>query len=224
MVRGDLAPTSFNRAWLVLIPKALVALDQCCPRCELGESSAAYAEQRLPEDCIAHSAVHQAQGRCARGRQMASKLVGADAAIERFLHDPRSDLGLVLLDIQAVFLSIDWAGMQWVLLRMGVPRWLIDCMFSTSHGLEVLLHGQRSGAKLRVTRSIKEGFSASGCIWPLAYDPIIRCLVSLRPHADLRGCVFADDIGLATRRVVECLRVVCPFFLLVLRSAGIGLH
>lgn len=52
----------------------------------------------------------------------------------------------------------------------------------------------------------------------------MRCLLSLRPRLDLRGFVFADDMGLAVRRVVDVLRLRFPFFLLVLRAAGIGLH
>lgn len=45
-----------------------------------------------------------------------------------------------------------------------------------------MLHGQRSGVRLRITLGIKQGCPAWGCIWALAYDPIIRCVLSLRPR------------------------------------------
>lgn len=69
---------------------------------------------------------------------------------------------------------------------------------------------------------INDGCTASEGIWALVYDPIICCLLSLRPLADLRGFVCADELGLAARRVADFLRVLFPYFLLVLRAAGSG--
>lgn len=42
-----------------------------------------------------------------RGRRRSSNIVGIDTPIEEFLCDPAADPGMVLLDIQAAFPSID---------------------------------------------------------------------------------------------------------------------
>lgn len=102
-------------------------------------------------------AVHKSQRGFVCGRQIASNLLGADAAVEEFLHDPHSDLGLVLLETQAAVPSIDWGWLHWVLRETGVPEWLVDAIFLTYRGSEVdiLMHGQRSGITLQVTHGIK---------------------------------------------------------------------
>lgn len=78
---------------------------------------------------------------------------------------------------------IHWAWVQWLRRRMGIPCQLVDTIFYTYHGSEVVsvLHSQRSGVKLRFTCGIKQGCPWPGCIWALAYDPIVWCLLSLRP-------------------------------------------
>lgn len=157
VVRGDPAPPSFNQAWMVLIPKAPIALDAAhvarpanLRSFTLSNSCQNIVAKALcaPLEDVARSVVHDAQRGFVRGRQMATNLVGADAAIENFVHDPGSDPGLILLDIQAAFPSIDWDWVQWVLRQMGIPDWLVDAIFSTYHGseVEILLHGQRSGS------------------------------------------------------------------------------
>lgn len=142
------------------------------------------------------------------------------------MHDIGSDPGLVLLDILAAFPSIDWGWLRWVLDRIGVPRCLIDALFAMYRGSEVegVLHGHRMGLRLRDTWGIKQGCPVSGSLWALAYDLVTCCLLSLCPQTDLRASVFADDIGLATLRIVDFLRATFPYVTLVCLAAGIALR
>lgn len=134
MTRGEPVPASFNRAWLVLIPKTSVgpeaanvvspanlrplALSNSCQKIVMKALAA-------PLESMARSLVHEAQRGFVRGRQMSSNLVGADCAIEEFLFDSGADLGLILLDIAAAFPSIDWGWVRWVLRVMCTPEWLL---------------------------------------------------------------------------------------------------
>lgn len=130
MTQGALLPAEFYRAFLVLIPKSSIGLDVAniatppnLRPLTLSNSCQKIVAKALaaPLEEVAKTAVHEAQRGFVRSRQMAATLVGADAAIEEFLHNPQADPALILLDIAAAFPSIDWDWVQWVLRGMGVP-------------------------------------------------------------------------------------------------------
>lgn len=130
-VRGDLVPASFNRAWLVYLRPvhvASVASPASLRPLTLWHSCQKVVAKALPAPLeeVARTVLHEAQRGFARGRQMASNLVGAAAATEEFLHDSPSDPGLILLDTHVAHPSIDWSWIQWVLRRTGIPDLLID--------------------------------------------------------------------------------------------------
>lgn len=110
--------------------------------------------------------------------------------------------------------------------RTGAAEWLILAKCPTYEGssVELLLHGRRTGVHIGITRGIKQGCPASGSLWAIGYDPLIRCLLTLRLAHDLRAFVFADDIGFAVRSVAAFLAIMFPLPLLHARAQGCRDH
>lgn len=84
--------------------------------------------------------------------------------------------------------------------------------------VELLLHCRRFGVPIGITRGIQQGCPASGSLWAIGYDPVVLCLLTLRPRP-WRIFVFADGIGLVGAFVAAFLAVMFPYFMLVRKVA-----
>lgn len=101
-----------------------------------------------------------------------------DGAITGFLQDDESEPAAVLLDIAAAFPSAAWEYIRWALTAQGAPPALISALFAM-YGptvVEIYLNGKPSGHRMPVTCGIRQGCPASGTVWALLYDPIVRFL------------------------------------------------
>lgn len=158
---------------------------------------------------------------------MSPDIEGIDAAMEEFFWDPTSELGMILLGIQAAFPSIGWGWLGWVLHRMGMGEWLIRAVSATLGGgssVELLLGGHHTCVHIGISRGIKHGRPATGSLLALGYAPVIRCPIALRPAMDLRGFLVMGDIGLMARFVTAFLAVMFPYFNLVRKAVGRALR
>lgn len=135
-----------------------------------------------------------------------------EGAVEEFLFDARQSVSIFLFDTAAAFpsLSHEWRWESLYSLRM--PTWLIatvQALYAESVAT-IVWNVVQSGVRLPILAGIKQGCPASGTLWALAYDPIVRALCWAVPH-DL-GCfgVFADDIRVALRHFFEGMFALTP--------------
>lgn len=91
--------------------------------------------------------------------------------------------------------------------------------------MTILINGEVFGdVVILLRRGIKQGCPASGALWTLLFDPIVRLLVAtLPPHGYELTC-FADDFATALGNLVLGLRLLVPVLLEMLPAAGLALH
>lgn len=159
---------------------------------------------------FATALVHPSQRGFVRGRDLLVNVAELDGAVTGFLYDDESELAAVLLGIAAAFPSAEWEIVRWALERQGVPRALADALFAMygPTAAEVYLNGRASGCCMPVTCGIRQGCLASGTVWALLYDPVVRFLWGSLPRDDLWLTVSSDDIALALCNVFRDLRFV----------------
>lgn len=134
---------------------------------------------------------------------------------------------LVLFDVVAAFPSAEWEWSWQCLDAMGVPSRLLRRLRSTYDAttMTLLINGEvLNDIVMCLRRGIKQGCPASGALWALLFDPMVRRLVSeLPPHRYVLTC-FADDFATALGNAVLGLRLPIPVFLEMLPAAGLAVH
>lgn len=108
-------------------------------------------------------------------------------------------LAIVLFDIRSAFPSVSWEWIWRVLRRSSAPDWVITALKLLYNGSfsEVAFAGEASAHGFPVRRGILQGCPASGSLWAILFDPIVRALIDA--HLEPRGSLtaFADDLAAA---------------------------
>lgn len=134
--------------------------------------------------------------------------------MEEFLCHIGRQCGVVLFDVAAAFPSIAQTWLWMVMQAMNVPPWLMSAVRAlyAQAGVTVVWGGLRSSVVLPICSGIKQGCLASGRLWALGYDPVVRSLLSSVPRQF--GClgVFADDLGLAALNIAAAMDKIDPVF------------
>lgn len=176
---------------------------------------------------IAATLVHPAQRGFLHGRKMMANVLETQLALEEaaiFGLEPRA---LVLFDVASAFPSAEWEWIWRCLDAMGVPRWLSMGLRRTygDTRMAMLFNGEVFyDIMVVLRRGIKQGCPASGALWALLVDPIVRRLVaSLPPRGYARTC-FADDLATALGNATVGLRVLIPVLLEMRLAAGLVVH
>lgn len=232
---GAAVPEWFNAALLISIPK------------KAGPNAAAYSaraanfrpltladtSQKLIARAVEHAlidvtvcCVHSVQTGFVGGRSMLESVLRIEGAIEEYLYHEGRQCGVFLFDVAAAFPSIaqDWL---WMVLRaMNVPPWrlaAIGALYAHA-GVNVLWGGIRSPVVLPIRSGIKQWCPASGRLWAIGYDPIVRSV--LHPVPRHLGClgVFADDLGLAALDIAMGIAMLDPVFGDMARAANLKMQ
>lgn len=127
---------------------------------------------------------------------------------------------VVLFDIRAAFPSVAWEWIWLVLSAIGALPWLIVVVRLLYDGSvsDVLFGGVVSSASFPIQRGILQGFLASGSLWAILFDPIVRTLAAAHPEPGGSLTAFADDLVVAFVKVSLCLRPLMDMFMLLPRA------
>lgn len=133
-------------------------------------------------------------------------------AMEIYAHQPERTPGALLLD-QA--------------LRMqGVPEpilWALQGLYDGGTA-QALILGE-AGRPFTVARGIRQGCPASGPVWAVLYEPVVRRLLRLAARvASIVPGVFADDIGIVADEIVPVARVIGALAARMTAGTGQRLH
>ena len=174
---------------------------------------------------ICDSTVHEAQRGFRKGKQLTDNVLSLDAFTERHLILGAPLPAQILMDIKAVFPSVLWLWVLFVLERMGCPWWLVNAVKALYRGSSVTPSlGSTVGPGFLVSSGIKQGCPMSGDIWCLMFNPFVRALVFALCNCDASLFAFADDIGIPCGDLCECPRAIVPVIDLMSCAAGLILN
>lgn len=157
-----------------------------------------------------------------RGRSGHDNVLSLRVAMEVFAHQPERAPGVLLLDQAQAFVSVFrtflWAALGphpvmralWALYAEGTAQTLIQGV---------------AGRPFAVGPAIRQGCPASGSVWAILYEPVVRRIRRLAARvASVVPGVFADDIGVVANEVVAAARVVGALAPRMTAGAGLRLH
>ena len=148
-MRSGIAPTWFNSARMVFIPKT--GDEEYCESVaaepgDLRPLSLSNCDHKLI--CVAvcctlrrmcDSTVHEAQRGFRRGKLLTDNVLSLNAFTERQLILGAPLPTQILMDIKAAFPSVLWPWVFFVLEKMGCPWWLVNAVKALYHGSSVTL-------------------------------------------------------------------------------------
>jgi hypothetical protein len=232
---GDSLPEDFNECLLVFIPKGdevgdlgLVARAPGLTRPISLSNTASKFFALAVNRPLAQSAqvtVHPRQRGFVAGRSITDNVIEIEGFGQSYAIADAEDPAILLFDIRAAFPSLAHAWLFVVLLRMGVPRFVIAAIRGLYRGglATVVLLGAR-WAQFPILSGIRQGCPASGSLFALAIDPCIRYLMHhLGPG---RGVLtaYADDIAAAVKELFVAVRILADAFAVIGRSSALELH
>lgn len=219
LTEGTRPPQDFNSTLPVFIPKG-----GSLPGTEGCEGKASQSRpMTLSNSCqkliakafgvaletIAMHITHLAQRGLVRGRKMFSNVLKAQVALADVVIQGMGPRALVLFDVAAAFPSAEWDWIWRCLEVMGIPTWPAAGLRATydGTGMTIMFDGTVFDAMIvSVRRGIKQGCPASGTLWSLLFDPILRRLVFTLPSVGYSLTCFADDLATALGNVMLGLR------------------
>lgn len=207
MMAGARQPPWFGAARMVLIPKARGAVrvgprEVAAAPADLRPLSLSNTDNKLIAP-FANAALRMAAAQCCSPahfgfvaeRQLGDAVLIPEASA---LHGVRrsSSGGLIFVDFLAAFPSVRRRWIRRVLEVMGVPgqaRRLVESLYLDTFALVAV--GAAEPVPIRVLSGIRQGCPASGCIFALAIDPVLRGIMGCSPSPLNRLVAFADDLA-----------------------------
>lgn len=89
---------------------------------------------------------------------------------------------------------------------------------------DVISGGVVSSSSFPIQRGILQGCPASGSLWAILFDPIVRSLAAANPKPGGSLTAFADDLAAAFINVLLALRPLMDIFTALPRATGLNLH
>lgn len=130
-----------------------------------------------------------------------------------------------LLDQKNAFLALTHAYLWWVLAQTGLPAFVRRALLGSHRRVVVRVQfGGRDHGEVVVDRWIKQGCPTSGTLWAIASDPVIRILDASVAGVPASLTVSADDVAIATARLVETGRRAFEAVDIVSPMVAIGLN
>lgn len=175
---------------------------------------------------VAAATVHPAQRGFMPGRSMADNMFEAIAPmhVARLLEG--SVPAVVLFDIRAAFPSVAWEWIWMVLRRLRVPAWLIRAVHAIYYGSwsDIVFGGCVSACGFHIRRGILQGCPASGSLWAILFDLVVRALVCAHPEPQGSLTAFADDLAAAFVNILRNFSPAMEVFVRLLLATGLQLH
>lgn len=133
---------------------------------------------------------------------------------------------VVLFDIRFAFPSVSWEWMWTVLRRLRVSAWLIVAVRSLYYGShsDIVFGGCVSERGFPVRRGFLQVCPASGSLWALCFDPVVRALAHAHPEPQGFLTAFADDLASAFVNMMSELDPIMEVFLRLPLATGLHLH
>ena len=130
----------------------------------------------------------------------------------------------VFLDQAAAFASVAHSWISLALATIGVPDWLLIGVLALYDNSAGIIGVGDSSIRIAMKAGIRQGCPASGSVWALIFDCVVRGLVRLL--APRRGLVraYADDLALVLMNVLTDFPTVLKFFDIVLLACGLALN
>lgn len=130
-----------------------------------------------------------------RGRQVLHNVLEAQVAMEEATMLGMGPRALAFCGIVAAFPSAQWDWIWGCLSHMGIPQWVRDGMRVTYGQTMVVFNGEvYQDMIVNLRRGIMQGCPASGALWALLFDPIVRRQANARPHPGHCLTCLADDV------------------------------
>jgi hypothetical protein len=174
---------------------------------------------------VASVTVHPRQRGFVAGRSITDNVVEIEGFGQSYAIADAEDPAILLFDIRAAFPSLAHVWLWVVLLRMGVPRFVIaaiKCLYRGGAAIVSLLGGRWGG--FPICSGIRQGCPASGSLFALAIDPCFRYLVSqLGPERGILTA-YADDIAAAVKELYVAIRVLSQAFEVIGKCSALELH
>jgi hypothetical protein len=209
MFSGCPPPPNFNSTTMVFIPKPSEdPLERLCSRAPgaLRPISLANTDNKVIAMAFAKPLGEVAARWCTddqfgfiAGRSIWDAVMLFEAAA---LHLSRrdGDAGLVFIDFRAAFPSILHGWIRMVLLATGLPLSFVTAfLFLYSEVSAAIRFGNCAPASLPMLSGIRQGCPASGAIFALCIDPLLRRIGSWLPSPWSWLTAYADDIAIALR-------------------------
>jgi hypothetical protein len=232
---GGALPDDFNECLLVFIPKGdepgdrgTVARSPDLVRpISLSNTASKFFALAVnrPLAEVARVTVHPRQRGFVGGRSITDNVIEIEGFAQSYTIADAEDPGILLFDIRAAFPSLAHHWLFVVLIRMGMPKYFIDCIKALYCGgvAVVVLQGRRWG-RFPILSGIRQGCPASGSLFALAIDPCLRYLMAMLGPG--RGIItaYADDIAAAVKELFVALRILAAAFLVVGKCSALELH
>lgn len=121
------------------------------------------------------------------GRSMMRNVFDALTHLSRYLAD--SVLAVVIFDIRAACPIVSWERVWLVLRRFVVPEWLLTVLQALKFDSysEVVFGGIVSDHGFSVKQGILQSCPASGNLWAILFNPVVRTLLVARVTDRVRG-------------------------------------
>ena len=141
--------------------------------------------------------------------------------------------GILLTDFSCAYASVDHRWIFMVLERAGVPqtlqRFLRGICADSAKSVE---HSCGARGQFAMMRRVRQGCPASGYLFTVAFDPVLRWLMTEvlppEPHPpwflQRTACAYADDFALATASMRETLPTVAGAFARIDQVTGVSLN
>jgi hypothetical protein len=209
LLSGSPPPAGFNSTTMVFIPKPSGDPLEClCARAPnaLRPISLANTDNKVIAMAFAKPLGEAAERWCTgnqfgfiAGRSIWDAVMLFEAAA---LHLSRrdGDAGLVFVDFKAAFPSILHGWIKTVLLATGLPAAFVTAfLFLYSEVSAAVRFGNCAPASLPMLSGIRQGCPASGAIFALCIDPLLRRIGAWLPSPWSWLTAYADDIAIALR-------------------------
>lgn len=169
-------------------------------------------------------AVHPAQCGVMPGRGMLDSVFEALAPmhIARLLE--ASAPATALFGIRSAFPSIYWQWIWKVMRAVSAPAWLVTAVQLLYQGSssDVVFVGEVTVHSFPVRSGILQGCPASGSLWAILFDLVVRALLTAHPERRGSLTAFADDLAAA---FINAITGVAPLMeVLSLLRLATGLH
>ena len=209
MFAGNLPPAHFNSTTMVFIPKPSGdPLEKLCsrPPDALRPISLASTDNKVIAMAFASTLGEVASRWCSddqfgfiAGRSIWDAVMLFEAAA---LHLSRrcGDAGLVFVDFRAAFPSIRHGWIRAALVATGLPQSFIAAfLLLYSEVTAAIRFGNCPPATIPMLSGIRQGCPASGAIFAICIDPLLRRIGSWLPSPWSWLTAYADDIAIALR-------------------------
>jgi hypothetical protein len=116
------------------------------------------------------------------------------------------EAGLLFIDFRAAFPSVLHGWIRLALLATGLPHLFVRAFSSLYIDVTAAIRfGNGAASSIPMLSGIRQGCPASGAIFAICIDPLLRRICSWLPSPWSRLVAYADDIAIALRGARRCL-------------------